>query len=101
LFNVPPHSFQPAPKVDSAVVRLTPDPARRDVEEIARFAGLCFRQKRKTLRNNLRSFLDAGVLADLPEGGLRAEQIAVGEFENIYARLKPHFLGSIPESGGM
>jgi hypothetical protein len=37
----------------------------------------------------------------LPEGGLRAEQIAVGEFENIYARLKPHFLGSIPESGGM
>jgi 16S rRNA (adenine1518-N6/adenine1519-N6)-dimethyltransferase len=101
LFNVPPHSFQPAPKVDSAVVRLTPGPARPDVEGIARFAGLCFRQKRKTLRNNLRSFVDANILADLPEGGLRAEQITVEQFENLYARLKPYFLGSIPDSGGL
>ena len=101
LFNVPSQAFRPAPKVDSAVVRLTPGPPQPDIEGIARFAGLCFRQKRKTLRNNLRSFVEAGVLGALPEGGLRAEQIPVGEFENLYARLKPYFLGSSPESGGM
>jgi 16S rRNA (adenine1518-N6/adenine1519-N6)-dimethyltransferase len=56
LFKVPPGAFSPPPKVDSAVIRLTP--RRREGESpdshaIACFRRLCFRQKRKTLRNNL------------------------------------------------
>src|SRR5262249_34737850 len=55
LFSVPPGAFRPPPKVDSAVIRLTPR-AGALCEESARFldfASVCFRQKRKTLRNNL------------------------------------------------
>ena len=55
LFTVAPGAFRPPPKVDSAVIRLTPRPAPA-VDDQAGFLGfvsICFRQKRKTLRNNL------------------------------------------------
>lgn len=101
LFAVPPQAFKPPPKVESAVVRLSLRAPRAANEEIAAFASACFRQKRKTLRNNLRGLVNAGVLVGLPEAGLRAEQIAVEQFEDLYSRLKPYFRGWIPESGGM
>ena len=85
LFVVPPGAFRPAPKVDSAVVRLVPrDPAsvaiadRRRFEHVVRAA---FGQRRKTLRNALREvctqqqFDAAGVSADA-----RAEQVDVAGF---------------------
>ncbi len=85
LFVVPPGAFRPAPKVDSAVVRLVPrDPAtvaiadRRRFEHVVRAA---FGQRRKTLRNALREvctqqqFDAAGVSTDA-----RAEQVDVAGF---------------------
>ncbi len=86
--RVPPGAFAPPPKVDSAAVRLV-----RKQEAIAQPAGLvafvgrCFAQKRKTLRNNLKAFYSAEVLEALPEAGLRAEQISVVQFVELYARL--------------
>ncbi len=57
LFVVPPGAFRPAPKVDSAVVRLVPrDPATVGIDDPARFADVvraAFGQRRKTLRNAL------------------------------------------------
>jgi len=56
LFEVKPGAFQPPPKVDSAVVLLEPhgrDLGIADRQAFLRFVGQCFRQKRKTLRNNL------------------------------------------------
>ena len=55
LFKVKPGAFQPPPKVESAVVLLEPrsEPLCADVKGFLRFASPCFRQKRKTLRNNL------------------------------------------------
>src|SRR6185312_3811754 len=55
LFSVPPGAFRPPPKVDSAVIRLTPRPESANDEAVPflEFASACFRQKRKTLRNNL------------------------------------------------
>ena len=86
LFPVSRAAFAPPPKVESAVLRLTPrDPAVQDVEAFLEFAGLAFHQKRKTLRNNLRDTYPA--IGDLPEAGLRAEQLGFPELVGLYTRL--------------
>ena len=91
LFKVPPGAFNPPPKVDSAVIRLTP--RRREGEPLPdptpllAFVGLCFRQKRKTLRNNLTSIFGKEVIDPLPEAGMRAEQLTLAQFRDLYHRL--------------
>jgi 16S rRNA (adenine1518-N6/adenine1519-N6)-dimethyltransferase len=85
LFTVAPGAFQPPPKVDSAVIRLTPrnQVPSEDPEGFLAFASSCFRQKRKTLRNNL-----GGI--DLPERyqSRRAEQLTMAEFLDLYHWVK-------------
>ncbi len=89
LFGVPASAFQPPPKVDSAVVRLTPHPsAEPDAEQLLEFVGRCFRQKRKTLRNNLAGSCAKSLLDGLPEASLRAEQLAPSEFKALYRRFQ-------------
>lgn len=86
LFDVPAKAFQPPPKVDSAVVRLTPHPAPcHDAEGFLRFASLCFRQKRKTLRNNL---IETYGPLEIPEASLRAEQLSVERLVALWQRLE-------------
>ncbi len=89
LFLVKPASFRPPPKVDSAVVRLIPraSVAVSDSKAFLRFASACFRQKRKTLRNNLSSQYPAERLRDLPEAGLRAEQLGIPELIRLFGVL--------------
>ena len=57
LFDVAPEAFSPPPKVDSAVVRLTPLPDRdcviHDWQQFSQIVRLAFGQRRKTLRNAL------------------------------------------------
>lgn len=59
LFQVPPHVFHPAPKVHSAVIQLTIKPERilpvDQEKSFETFIHQCFKQKRKTLINNLSS----------------------------------------------
>jgi len=93
LFKVPPGAFRPAPKVDSAVVRLVPrDPASIGIADRARFAAVvraAFGQRRKTLRNALSAVAGvetieaAGVRPDA-----RAEQLAVADFIRL-ANIAP------------
>jgi 16S rRNA (adenine1518-N6/adenine1519-N6)-dimethyltransferase len=92
LFDVKPAAFHPPPKVDSAVVRL--DPADRitalgivNREEFLTFVGHCFRQKRKTLRNNLIVPYGRDRIEAWPEASLRAEQISLAGFADLYRRL--------------
>jgi len=90
LFGVKPGAFHPPPKVDSAVVMLTPRAdawAVDDAEAFLRFVGHSFRYKRKTLRNNLAETYGKAV-EDWPEAGMRAEQIAVAGFVEMYGRLR-------------
>jgi 16S rRNA (adenine1518-N6/adenine1519-N6)-dimethyltransferase len=90
LFGVKPGAFHPAPKVDSAVVLLTPQPdawAVDDAEAFLRFVGRCFQHKRKTLRNNLAEEYGKELVEAWPEAGLRAEQITMAGFVEMYARL--------------
>jgi len=92
LFDVPPAAFHPPPKVDSAVLRLTPcdRPAELDIADpqaFLRFVALCFHQKRKTIRNNLAAY---GPAVDAwPEAAQRAEQINIPQFAEMYRRLLP------------
>lgn len=83
LFTVAPGAFRPPPKVDSAVIRLTPRVERpANIKEFLKFVSICFRQKRKTLRNNLRD-----LYPDIPNSQRRAEELSVAELLELYGQL--------------
>jgi len=91
LFEVKPAAFHPPPKVDSAVLRFVPHnrAAELDIADrpaFLRFVSLCFRQKRKTLRNNLAAEYGAAV-DGWPEVSMRAEQIGIPIFAAMYRHL--------------
>jgi 16S rRNA (adenine1518-N6/adenine1519-N6)-dimethyltransferase len=89
LFDVKPGAFRPPPKVDSAVVLLEPrETMVEDHEAFLEFAGRCFRQKRKTLRNNLAGWGSKEVIDALPEGGMRAEQLSLEELVGLFRRAQ-------------
>ena len=88
LFKVPPGAFRPAPKVDSAVVRLQPlPPGAVVVADRARFAHVvraAFGQRRKTLRNALSGVVDATAIeAAGVRPDARAEQLSVADFATL------------------
>jgi len=92
LFPVGREAFRPQPKVDSAVVRLTPRDAGAelgitDVAAFLKFAQHCFRHKRKTLRNNLGAVYGLKTIDALAEGRLRAEQVGLPELAALYRKL--------------
>lgn len=89
LFSVAPGAFHPPPKVDSAVVQLLPrqQPLVEHPAEFLRFAGACFRQKRKTLRNNLAAAYGKELADSIAEGGMRAEQLSIERLVNIHRRI--------------
>lgn len=95
LFVVRPGSFTPAPRVDSAVARLIPDPQRRarivDERAFDRVVTQAFNQRRKRLANALRGLLPETTIEMLGiDPGARAETLSVDEFVrlgNRYAEL--------------
>ncbi len=88
LFTVPPGAFSPPPKVESAAVRLTPVPPTQGLQAapFLEFVSRAFRQKRKTLRNNLAPFYGQRIAA-WPEARLRAEQLSLEQFADLFRRL--------------
>jgi len=88
LLDVPPESFRPAPKVDSAIVRMIPLPASeievRNEKLFAAIVRTAFGQRRKTLRNTLRGYLDEKDFEKLGiDPQLRAENLAVADFIKV------------------
>jgi len=82
LFTVHENVFSPPPKVKSGVIRLI----RNDVSSLGcdevlfvRVVKACFNQRRKTLRNSVKSAFDLE-REDYPEFRLRPEQLSVGQF---------------------
>src|SRR5690606_33906078 len=88
LFGVKPGSFQPAPKVDSAVVRLDLTAKKPEQPELEKFLGAAFLHPRKTLRNNLKPMFDDELISAQPEAGLRAQQLDVEELSELWRRLR-------------
>jgi 16S rRNA (adenine1518-N6/adenine1519-N6)-dimethyltransferase len=86
LFTVKPGVFNPPPKVNSAVIRLT----RNEVEKLDcdeklfwQVVKAGFNQRRKTLRNALSSVLNKDSMGDDPLFELRAERLSVADFVNL------------------
>ncbi|MBE2894754.1 16S rRNA (adenine(1518)-N(6)/adenine(1519)-N(6))-dimethyltransferase RsmA [Spirabiliibacterium falconis] len=85
VLEVPPSAFKPAPKVDSAVVRLIPHRTlphvAKDSVWLNRVCSAAFGQRRKTLRNALSHLISAEQLADLgiPDNA-RAENLTIADF---------------------
>ena len=88
LFDVPPGSFTPPPKVDSAVIRLLPraEP-EHDIGDYANFSAIvqsAFGQRRKTLSNSLKNmFSREEIIACDVDPGLRAENLSLGDFAKL------------------
>ena len=60
----------------------------RDREAFLRFLRDCFHLKRKTLRNNLIGVYGKELIDTWPEAGLRAEQIPLEQFAEMFQRLE-------------
>ena len=93
LFIVPPEAFHPAPKVESAIVRMIPFRELpypvRDEELFGQIVTAAFGQRRKTIRNTLRNYLAAEDFEKLGiDPGLRAENLSVAEFARIADCIK-------------
>ncbi len=92
LFDVPPECFNPAPKVMSSIVRLTPYQTlpyvAKDQSHLEKVVRLAFQQRRKTLRNSLKALLEntkpESISVDL---SLRAERLSVGDFVTLSDEL--------------
>lgn len=91
LFDVPPEAFFPAPKVWSSVMRIIPtgvDPG--DHAKLAPLLSAAFAQKRKTILNNLRTYIsNAGELLHLSgiEPSRRAETLTLEEWKRLCSAI--------------
>ena len=87
LFAVPPGAFRPAPKVESAIVRLKPREIiqrANDVRQLSQLVSACFQQRRKTIRNTLKHSLASDKLEQLKfDLSLRPEQLSVSDFVEL------------------
>lgn len=79
---VPPESFQPPPRVDSAVVRMVPrhNPAAVDVDLLSELVQVAFSQRRKLLRHTLGQWLQAKQFTSDFNVQRRAEEVPVDEY---------------------
>ncbi|MBP8148717.1 MAG: 16S rRNA (adenine(1518)-N(6)/adenine(1519)-N(6))-dimethyltransferase RsmA [Limnohabitans sp.] len=79
---VPPESFDPPPRVDSAVVRMVPlaTPPEVNVKTLETLVQVAFSQRRKILRNTLGKWLDEKGFAGQFDLQRRAEEVPVAEF---------------------
>jgi 16S rRNA (adenine1518-N6/adenine1519-N6)-dimethyltransferase len=82
LFDVDPESFDPPPRVMSAIVRMTPwqTPAAIDQALMEEMVAVAFSQRRKLLRHSLGRWLEARDFAGSFDLQRRAEEVPVAEF---------------------
>lgn len=96
LFTVPPECFSPRPKVMSAIVRLTPHrelPCPVDnLDLLKRLVNITFQQRRKTLRNSMRSLAPLEVIESLDvDISKRPENISVETFVALANTLQRQY----------
>ena len=90
LFDVHENCFQPPPKVKSGVIRLLPlkeVPLMKSEQYFFQLVKTAFNQRRKTLRNAVRSLFDAADLED-ELFNKRAEQLTVQQFAALTFKMK-------------
>jgi len=92
LFLVPPESFDPIPKVDSAIVRLIPHTEKpvkvNDEIEFSKLVRTSFSQRRKTLRNVLRDVCSAEHIEKVGiDPSARAQTLTLQQFADLHNSL--------------
>lgn len=87
---VPPHSFEPPPRVDSAIVRMVPHtaPAEVDVHLFSELVRVAFSQRRKLLRHSLGRWLEEKNFAGAFDTQRRAEEVPVEQYIALALQLK-------------
>lgn len=85
LFDVPPESFDPPPKVMSGVIQLTRKTEAMHCDEklFKRIVKQAFTQRRKTMRNSLKDILSQKNISDNKVFDKRPEQLTLHEFEEL------------------
>lgn len=88
---VPPESFDPPPRVNSAVVRMLPlaQPPVLDVVLLSEMVQVAFSQRRKLLRHTLGRWLEEKQFAGSFDVQRRAEEVPVADYVDLVQRLKP------------
>jgi 16S rRNA (adenine1518-N6/adenine1519-N6)-dimethyltransferase len=89
ILFVPPSSFDPPPRVDSAIVRMVPlsSPPALDVKMLSTLVQVAFSQRRKILRNTLGKWLDEQGFSGQFDLQRRAEEVPVMEYVEIVHTL--------------
>jgi len=90
LFDVPPASFNPPPKINSGVIRLT---RRKEILKVRSdrsywvLVKTAFNQRRKTLRNAVKSLFDPEILQE-EIFNLRAEALSIEDFAALTYKMR-------------
>jgi 16S rRNA (adenine1518-N6/adenine1519-N6)-dimethyltransferase len=89
---VGPQAFDPPPRVDSAVVRMTPwpQPAVLDVRLLSELVQVAFSQRRKLLRHTLGKWLEMRRFEAAFDVQRRAEEVAVAEYVALAQAVSSH-----------
>lgn len=92
LFDVPPESFSPKPKVMSAIFKLTPhsEPpfSVENINDLNKLVIQAFSQRRKTIRNSLSKLMDESDITKLGiDSNLRAESLSLENFIQLSNQL--------------
>lgn len=93
LFTVPPSVFNPPPKVESGVIRLTRKENYQlpcDEQLFFRVVKTAFQQRRKTLRNSLKIFQLPDNLREDAIFDQRPEQLSTEQFIGLTLKIQPH-----------
>lgn len=93
LFDIPPSAFNPPPKVTSSLVRLRPRSQPlcelKNHEQFSKLVNRVFQQRRKTIRNTLKNYLDeAGIQALGISPKARPETLSVIDFASLSNAIK-------------
>jgi 16S rRNA (adenine1518-N6/adenine1519-N6)-dimethyltransferase len=101
LFDVEPESFEPPPRVRSAVVRMLPlpDSGGVDRELLGEIVTVAFSQRRKLLRHTLGRWLDVRGTAAPFDVQRRAEEVAVGGCGGLAAAVGREAAAALPRAG--
>ncbi|BEP46392.1 16S rRNA (adenine(1518)-N(6)/adenine(1519)-N(6))-dimethyltransferase RsmA [Variovorax sp. V116] len=88
---VPPESFDPPPRVDSAVVRMVPlaEPPAVDAARLGEIVQVAFSQRRKIMRHTLGKWLDEHGFAGQFDAQRRAEEVPVAEYVALAQAVPP------------
>jgi len=89
ILFVPPESFEPPPRVDSAVVRMVPlaNPPEVDEGLLGEVVQVAFSQRRKLLRHSLGKWLEQKNFGGAFDVQRRAEEVPVAEYVELVQRL--------------